>query len=220
MQQTANAAAGTITLWIIEDNEAYRKTTSMLIGQSGDIACTRAFSSCEAALEALKKEAAPDVFLVDVALPGMTGIEGISRIRAVAPQAQCVVLTVFDDDDKIFRAICAGASGYLLKTAGIEEIAAAIREVNQGGAPMSSRIARRVLEIFNRFAPKENSYALSPKEKLILELSAKDFSKKQIADKLNLSFHTVDTHLRHIYKKLHVHSSAGAVAKALKERLF
>lgn len=191
----------------------------MLLNELPDISCPRAFPSSEGALTALQENAAPDVFLVDVALPGMNGIEGIKRIKTIAPQSQAIVLTVFDDDDKIFRAICAGASGYLLKTSSMEEIAASVRQVLQGGAPMSSRVARRVLAIFSRYAPKENTCALTPKEKMILELLARDFGKKQIAEELQISFHTVDAHLRHIYKKLHVHSSAGAVAKALKEGL-
>lgn len=191
----------------------------MLLNELPDISCPRAFPSSEEALNALRVGAAPDVFLVDVALPGMNGIEGIKKIKAIAPQSQAIVLTVFDDDDKIFRAICAGASGYLLKTCSMEEIAASVRQVLEGGAPMSSRVARRVLEIFSRYAPKENTCALTPKEKMILELLARDFGKKQIAEELQISFHTVDAHLRHIYKKLHVHSSAGAVAKALKEGL-
>lgn len=207
------------TVWIIEDNDAYRRTTSLLLNQADDLRCERSFPSVEETLEALKEEKAPDVFLVDVALPGMSGIEGIKRIKASHPAAQAVVLTVFDDDDKIFRAICAGASGYLLKTAGIEEIISSIREVLNGGAPMSPRIARRALEMFTRYVPAESEFELTPKEKKVLELLAADCGKKQIAEELQLSIHTVDAHLRHIYKKLHVHSSAGAVAKALKQGL-
>src|SRR5690606_26504429 len=119
-------------------------------------------------------------FLVDVALPGMSGIEGIKQIRALCPHAQTVVLTVFDDDDKIFRALCAGASGYLLKTAQMEEIVASIRQAAEGGAPMSGQVARRVLNIFTKYAPSENSYSLTAKEKAVLELLARDFSKKQM----------------------------------------
>jgi DNA-binding NarL/FixJ family response regulator len=206
-------------VWIIEDNDAYRRTTALLLNQCADIHCPRTFPSCEETLVALEHESGPDVFLVDVALPGMSGIEGIKWLKALRPETQAVVLTVFSDDDKIFRAICAGASGYLLKTAGINEIIASVRQVLEGGAPMSSPVARRVLEIFSRYAPRENSYALTAKEKSVLELLARDFGKKQIAAELNISFHTVDAHLRHIYKKLHVHSSAGAIAKALKEGL-
>src|SRR5690606_38713979 len=117
-----------LTARIIEDNEAYRKTTSLLLNQSEGISCPRAFASCEAPLEALRTEPPADVFLVDVALPGMSGIEGIKKIKELYPEVLTVVLTVFDDDDKIFRALCAGASGYLLKTAQMEEIVASIRQ--------------------------------------------------------------------------------------------
>jgi DNA-binding NarL/FixJ family response regulator len=207
------------TVWIIEDNDAYRATTALLLNESPDVACSRAFPSAETALLAFQKDLPPEVILVDVALPGISGIEAIRRIKTVRPETLAIVLTVFADDEKIFRAICAGASGYLLKTAPIDEIIASIRQVLQGGAPMSAPVARRVLEIFSRYAPKENSYALTDKERAVLELLARDFGKKQIAAELGISFHTVDAHLRHIYKKLHVHSSAGAVAKALKAGL-
>ena len=217
--KTIENPAKTRAVWIIEDNDAYRRTTCALLNECGDISCPRAFSSCEEALEALQRGEAPEVFLVDVQLPGMNGIEGIKQIKSIAPGAQAVVLTVFDDDDKIFRAICAGASGYLLKTASIDEIISSVRQALAGGAPMSGRIAKRTLEMFTRFAPKENASQLTPKEKKVLELLAADYGKKQIADALEMSFYTVDAHLRHIYKKLHVHSSAGAVAKALKEGL-
>lgn len=207
------------SVWIIEDNDAYRRTTALLLNETPDLACERTFPACEEALACLTGNAGPDVVLVDVALPGMSGIEGIQRIKAIRRETLAVVLTVFGDDDKIFRAICAGASGYLLKTARIEEITNSIRQVLEGGAAMSAPVARRVLDIFSRYAPRENTYALTEKEKRVLELLAGDLGKKQIAAELGLSFHTVDAHLRHIYKKLHVHSSAGAVAKALKERL-
>jgi DNA-binding NarL/FixJ family response regulator len=217
--QTVSSAPKLSVVWIIEDNDAYRRTTRTLLNECRDMTCERTFSSCEEALEALQAGTAPDVFLVDVALPGINGIEGIKRIKAIAPDAQALVLTVFDDDDKIFRAICAGASGYLLKTAGIDEIITSVREVLAGGAPMTGSIAKRTLQMFTKFAPKENSSQLTPKEKKVLELLAADYGKKQIADALEMSFYTVDAHLRHIYKKLHVHSSAGAVAKALKDGL-
>jgi DNA-binding NarL/FixJ family response regulator len=206
-------------VWLIEDNDAYRRTTALLLNECHDLRCEHTFPACEEALARLSHERGPDVFLVDVALPGMSGIEGIKRIKAIRADSLAVVLTVFGDDDRIFRAICAGASGYLLKTAQFDEIIGSVRQVLEGGAPMSAPVARRVLEIFSRYAPKENNYALTEKEKAVLELLARDFGKKQIAAELGISFHTVDAHLRHIYKKLHVHSSAGAVAKALKERL-
>jgi DNA-binding NarL/FixJ family response regulator len=217
--QTIDNQSKVSSVWIIEDNDAYRRTTCTLLNECSDIACARTFASCEEAIEALQTGESPDVLLVDVALPGISGIDGIKQIKALAPEAQAVVLTVFDDDDKIFRAICAGASGYLLKTAGMDEIIASVRQAIAGGAPMSGRIAKRALQMFTRFAPKETSSQLTPKEKKVLELLAADYGKKQIADALEMSFYTVDAHLRHIYKKLQVHSSAGAVARALKDGL-
>jgi DNA-binding NarL/FixJ family response regulator len=130
------------------------------------------------------------------------------------------MLTAFDDSDKIFRAICAGASGYLLKTAPIERIVEAIEEALRGGAPLTPQVAQSVLRMFATLAQPAQDYGLTAREKKILELMTQGLIKKEIADRLGVSYHTVDTHLRNIYTKLHVHSRTGAVAKAIKERLF
>jgi len=130
------------------------------------------------------------------------------------------MLTVFDDHDKIFKAICAGASGYLLKTSPVEKIIESIREAQDGGAPMTPRVARSVLDMFSRSSPPHQDYGLTAREQKILELMTQGLIKKEIADQLTLSYHTVDTHLRNIYSKLHVHTRTGAVSKALKEKLF
>jgi DNA-binding NarL/FixJ family response regulator len=135
------------------------------------------------------------------------------------PGTSLVILTVFEDDDKIFRAICAGASGYLLKTAPVRDIAAAIRDTLDGGSPMNSRVARRVLAMFSSFAPEQKNYGLTAREKEILQFMVAGHIKKEIADRMSLSVHTVNTHMRHIYEKLHVTTGTGAVAKALQERL-
>jgi len=127
---------------------------------------------------------------------------------------------VFDDDDKIFKAICAGASGYLLKTSPVEKIVDSIHEVHNGGAPMTPRVAHSVLEMFGRLSTPRQDYNLTSRETKILELMTQGLIKKEIAERLDLSYHTVDTHLRNIYTKLHVHTRTAAVAKALKERLF
>ena len=133
-----------------------------------------------------------------------------------------IVLTVYDDHDKVFDALCAGASGYLLKNSAGERVGDAINEVLQGGAPMNPRVARMVLEVFTRqqLATRKTDYGLTPREKEVLEWMVKGMIKKEIADKLGLSYHTVNNQLRSIYQKLHVHTRGGAVAKALKERLF
>jgi DNA-binding NarL/FixJ family response regulator len=209
-----------ITVWLIEDNATFRRALIRALDQEEGFRCLGGFGSCEDAFDALSRQPAPRAVLLDVGLPGMSGIEGIPRLRECAPQAAIIVLTVFEDEDKIFRAICAGASGYLLKTAPVEEIARAIRDALAGGAPMNGRIARRVLDMFARFAPmRGDDYGLTPRETQILEAMVKGKTKKEIAALLNLSFHTVDTHLRNIYQKLEVNTRTGAVAKALKEKL-
>ena len=190
------------------------------IDQIADLHCARSFATCEEALTALKKEPAPEVILCDVGLPGMDGITGISAIKAVSPQTRIIMLTVHDDYRKVFGAICAGASGYLLKDASEEAITDAIHEVLNGGAPMNPRVARLVLEMFARQnAPRQDKYGLSARENEILELMVKGLIKKEIAEQMGISYHTVNNHLRSIYEKLHVHTRAGAVAKALEERL-
>jgi DNA-binding NarL/FixJ family response regulator len=162
---------------------------------------------------------APDLILLDVGLPGMSGLDGIRLIKERSPNALVVILTVFEDDDKVFSAICAGAAGYLLKTSSVTEITQAVRDALAGGSPMTSRIARRVLDMFSKLAPKQSDYGLSDREKEILQLMTTGLIKKEIANRLTLSVHTVDTYLRRIYEKLEVNTRTGAVAKALKEGL-
>lgn len=206
-------------IWLVEDNAVFRRSLVRCLQQMEGLHCARDFGTCEAALAALIHEPAPDVVLIDVGLPGMDGLEGIQRIRAASPRTSVIVLTVFEDDEKIFRAICAGASGYLLKTSTLDEIAAAIRESLAGGSPINSRIARRMLEMFTRLAPVQKDYGLTDREKQILQSLVEGKTKKEIANVLDLSVHTVDSHLRRIYGKLEVNTCTGAVAKALKEGL-
>lgn len=184
------------------------------------LVCAHAFGRCEDVLAALEREPAPDVLLLDVGLPGMNGIEGTRRIKARAPATQVIMLTVYDDHEKVFQALCAGASGYLLKTADVEAIIGAIEQVLAGGAPMNPRVARLVLDMFTHLAvPPRKDYGLSPREREILEWMVQGLIKKEIAERCGLSYHTVDNHLRSIYTKLHVHTRSGAVAKAVTERL-
>lgn len=207
------------SIWIIEDHAAFRRTLVRVLNAEDGLQCTRGFDSCEKALAALADDDAPDAILLDVGLPGMSGLEGIRLIKQRSPQTLVVVLTVFEDDDKVFSAICAGAAGYLLKTSSAAEITQAVRDALAGGSPMTSRIARRVLDMFSRLAPKQSDYGLSDREKEILQLMVTGLIKKEIADRLTLSVHTVDTYLRRIYEKLEVNTRTGAVAKALKEGL-
>jgi DNA-binding NarL/FixJ family response regulator len=215
-----SAAEPRITVWLIEDNETFRNTVARILDQVPSLECTRRFSNAEEVLDALVDGAVADVILLDVELPGMNGIEAVKRIKSISPSTRVIMLTVFDSHDKIFKAICAGASGYLLKTSSAEKIVESIQEAHAGGAPMTPQVARSVLEMFARLAPPHQDYGLTAREQEILELMTRGLIKKEIADQLSLSYHTVDTHLRNIYTKLHVHTRTGAVAKALKERLF
>ena len=206
-------------LWLIEDNATFRSSLARGLERTGRFVCGGSFGSAEAAIAAAVGAAPPAAVLIDVGLPGMDGIEAMRDLGRRLPGASLIVLTVFEDEEKIMRAICAGAQGYLLKTSPVEEIAAAIDEVRAGGSPMNSRIARRVLELFSRLVPQQKNYGLTAREKEILQLMVDGHIKKEIAARIGLSVHTVNTHMRNIYDKLQVNTVNGAVAKALKERL-
>ncbi len=220
---SANAAEpADIDVWIVEDNANLRTTIAELLAQRPGIRCTLAAESCEVALDALNRGEPPQVILMDIGLPGMDGIEGTRRIRAISPATHVVVLTVKEADNTVFEALCAGASGYLLKPATGERIVEAVRTACTGGAPMNAFIARKVLDMFTDVARPRGSpggYGLTDREREILRLLCEEKTQKKIAATLFLSPHTVDTHLRNIYSKLHVHSRTGAVGKALRERL-
>lgn len=210
-------------VWLIEDNATLRQTVARAIDTLAGFRCAGQFQCCEDALTRLGSaaDAKPDIVLLDVGLPGMSGLDGIALIKQAAPRTQVVILTVFDDDDKIYRAICAGASGYLLKGAPLDDLAAALDEVSRGGSPMTPRVARRVLEMFSRLAPRETALAgLSPRERQIIEGMVDGLTNKEIAERLGLSAHTTDGYTRAIYEKLHVNTRSGAVAKAMRDRLF
>ncbi len=211
-----------IEVWLIEDNASYRRSVARAIDSEAGMTCNGDFDSFEAARERFESGDGPDVVLLDVGLPGIDGIEALGEIRKLHAAANVIILTVFDDHDKIFRALCAGASGYLLKTSKVEEIAAAIRQAMEGGAPMTPKVASRVLKFFSKqpAARKENSgYDLTAREQEILALMSEGLIKKEIADRLDISSHTVSTHLRSIYEKLHVNTNTGAVAKAIREEI-
>lgn len=218
-KRNISASPDAIDLWIIEDDSLYRETIEKLLNDTPGMQCTSTFSTCEAALKTLDKEDAPVIVLMDIGLPGMDGIEGVKRIKAISPSTDILMLTIHEEDEKVFRAICSGANGYLLKSSSGEEIIHAINEVLEGGAPMNAQIARRVLDMFANLAAPKGEYGLTDREKEILKLLTDGLTKKGIADKLFLSFFTIDTHLKNIYAKLHVHTRSGAVAKVLKEHL-
>lgn len=207
-------------IWLVEDNPLFASGVRRVVESLDGMACGGSFSSVEDALEALGGSDAPDVILLDVQLPGMDGIHALASFRKFAPKARVIILTVFDDSDKIFRAVCAGASGYILKSSGIGKIGDAIRQVMEGGAPMTPGVAKKVLDAFANMEPPHDGndeYHLTDRECDILRLMADGLSKKEIADSLNISSHTVSAHLRRVYVKLHVNTNTGAVAKALRE---
>jgi DNA-binding NarL/FixJ family response regulator len=206
-------------LWVVEDDALYRKTISQLLHEVEGIRCDHSFSRCEDALRALDTEPAPDVILMDLGLPGMNGIEGTKRVREISPATRVIILTIHEDNEKIFDALCAGASGYLLKSSPPEEIEHAMMEVLRGGAPINAQIARKMLAMFTRLAGPSSPNPLTVREREILKLMVDGLTKKQIAEQIILSYHTIDTHIKNIYAKLQVHTRGGAVAKALTDRL-
>jgi len=209
----------TIHLWIIEDHKTYGERLARALNRLDGIACTQRFTACEDAFAALGTEPAPQVLLLDVGLPGMNGIEGITRLRQLAPNTAIVILTVFEEDDKIFRAICAGAAGYLLKTSNTEDIAAAIRSAAAGGSPINPHIARRVLEMFSKANVPQKDYGLTPRELDILKLLVSGSTIKDAAAQLGIGYYTADEYIRSVYVKLQVRSRGSAIAKAVKEGL-
>lgn len=218
LDTTSHSPAQAVNIWLVEDNETYRGAIARTLDHAPGLRCTGAFGSCEDALRRLRQDHPPEVILLDIGLPGQSGLEGIPQFKALSPATHVIILTVFEDSDKIFNAICAGASGYLLKSSPGDKIAQAIREVLGGGAPMTPQIARSVLSLFARLSGPPPEQGLSQREKETLEFLVQGLTTKEIADRIGLSIHTVDTHLRNIYRKLNVHSRAGAVAKALQAK--
>lgn len=208
-----------LIVWVVDDNAGFAKNLAELLDLTDGLRCGRVFKSCETLLDALQTEFPPEVILMDIGLPGMSGIEGIKRIKAIAPSTQAIMLTVFEDSDNIFRAISAGASGYLHKSATLEEIISSLNGILVGGVPMNPHIARKILEMFSRLSTSVTDYGLTAREKEVLQLLVDGLSKRNISEKLFVSFHTVDTHLRNIYAKLQVNSRSGAIAKVLKEHV-
>ena len=212
-----------LRVWLVEDNEIYRRGLVRSIESTAGMTCSGEFEIAEAALDKLGGQETPDVILLDVGLPGMDGLAALERIREGSPSSRVVILTVFDDSDKIFKAVCSGANGYLLKTASGDEVVDAIRQAAQGGAPMGAGVAARVLTLFAKLAQaratEPSDYGLSPRETEVLALMADGLVNKEIASQLGVSVHTVTNHIRSIYAKLHVNTNTGAVAKAIREGL-
>jgi DNA-binding NarL/FixJ family response regulator len=210
---------GALGVVIIEDVRDVRDGLSVLINGTTGFRCIAAYRTMEDALARVSADGT-NVILTDIGLPGMSGINGIRELRARMPEVPILALTVYDSDDQVFRALCAGASGYLLKNTPPARLLESLREVAAGGAPMSPEVARRVLRLFRDFVPPvQASYRLTPQEHELLKLLVDGHHKKTAAAELGISVNTVSFHLKHIYEKLQVHSKTEAVAKALRERL-
>ena len=213
----------TVRVWLVEDHELLRKSLLRLCVPARGLECQHAFGDAESMLDELRgmtsEEDLPQVLLLDVGLPGRSGLEVIGEVHAHAPECRVAILTVFENEKKIGAAISAGACGYLLKTARPAEIVAAIHEAGEGGSPMSPAVATRVVQLLASLTKKSPPVSLSPREQEILKLIVEGLTAKEIADRLDVSIHTTDTHTRHMFKKLGVHSRAAAVARAIRDRL-
>jgi DNA-binding NarL/FixJ family response regulator len=204
---------------LVEDDPAVREGLALLINRSEDCRATHVFGSMEEALEGIGVDP-PHVALVDIGLPGMSGIDGIRLLRQRYPPLLLLMLTVHGDDERIFQAMCAGACGYLLKKTPPERIVDCLRDIVAGGAPMSPEVARRIVELFRECQPSQQTFChLSPQESRLLKLLGEGHHYKTAAAEMGISVHTVRFHLRSVYSKLEVHSKSEAVAKALRERL-
>lgn len=205
-----------ITVSLVEDNDQLRGTLSRVLGRVEGLEFLRAYANAEDALAGLPQDR-PDVVLMDINLPGLNGVECVRRLKPLVPGTQILMLTVYEDTDNIFKALAAGATGYLLKRTPRAELIEAIRDVRQGGSPMTAHIARKVVQSFQRVGasprPTEN---LSAREQQVLDCLSQGLIYKEIADKLGISYETVHTYIRRIYEKLQVRTRTEAVAKFLR----
>lgn len=208
-----------ISVAVIEDEREVREGVAVLINGTEGCRCVGEYRSMEEALARLVKQA-PDAILVDIGLPGMSGIEGIRILKERFPTLTLLAFTVYDDDENIFEALCAGASGYLLKNTAPARLLESLREVVSGGAPMSPEVARKVIKLFREVRPPHRvDHQLTPQETEIVRLLVEGHSYKTAAAELGISLNTVSFHLRNVYTKLQVHSKSEAVSKALRNQI-
>jgi DNA-binding NarL/FixJ family response regulator len=218
MRDVSGEVGQVVSVVIVEDQHDLRHGLSALIGGFPGFACTGAYTSMEDALRAMARTP-PAIALIDLGLPGMSGIDGIAQIRRWHPSVLALVLTVHDDDDRIFEALCAGAAGYLLKTTPPARLLQALQEVVSGGSPMSPEIARRAIALFRHLrSPRNDEHSLTPHEARLLQFLSEGYSYRTAARRLQVSVSTIAFHMRNIYRKLEVHSKAEAVAKAIRQR--
>ncbi len=218
-EATTSLQPAIIKVAIVEDRREIRDALTMLINGTDGFRCCGAYRTMEEALDKIKGEV-EDVVLCDIGLPGMSGIEGIRILKERYPNLLLLMLSVYDDDERIFDALCAGACGYLLKRTSPARLIECLKEAVQGGAPMSPEVARRVVALFRDIRPPERAdYQLTPHETRLLKLLVEGHNYKTAAAELGVSFHTIHFHVRNIYEKLQVHSKSEAVAKAMRERL-
>ncbi|MGJ8655208.1 MAG: response regulator [Akkermansiaceae bacterium] len=204
-----------IITWIVEDDASYRRTLKSLFNNEDSIHCSRVFPSCIDMFDALKTHGHPDLILMDLGLPGMNGVEGIRKLAILASDVAVIVITVFQEKEKVLEALDAGAAGYLLKTATGAEIIQGIQQVFHGAAALSPAVAKIVLDEMRKPTSNEE-FNLTEREHEVLHLLAADHSIKEIAAQLGVSRRTAAFHLENIYRKLQVHSQSGAVAKAFR----
>jgi len=209
-----------IKVAVFEDNSNMREGLFQLINGSNGFICTGAFPNCDDLVNRIGKSS-PDVIVMDIEMPGISGIEGVRQVKELFPEIKVLMETIFEDDEKIFDSICAGAEGYILKNTPPVEILKAIKEVYEGGSPMTPTIANRVLKMVKSQQPSgsKNIFNLTEREKEILSCLVEGMSYKLIAAECSISIDTVNVHIKNIYKKLQVHSKSEAVAKALKKNL-
>ena len=216
---TNDGPVAPLTVAIIEDHQKFREALEFLLNNTPGYQCVGSYRSIEETLDKIKYHL-PEVVLVDIGLPGMSGVEGVRILKERFPSMIFLMNTVYDDDERIFQALCAGASGYLLKKTPSEKLLESLREAIAGGAPMSPEVARRVLALFRQVRPSgHGDYQLTPHELRLLRLIVEGHSYKTAAAKLNVSVKTISFHLQRIYEKLQVHSKSEAVAKAFRNGL-
>ncbi len=208
-----------VTIAIVEDIRDIREGLATLINFTDGFSCIGSYRSMEEAMPRILANA-PDVLLSDIGLPGIDGIEGIRRLKAELPEMSVLMITVFDDDERIFDALCAGATGYLLKRTPPAKLLENIREAVSGGAPMSPEVASRVIKLFREIRPATRiDHDLTPHETRLLKLLVDGHNYTTAAEELGVSYNTIKFHMRHIYEKLQVHSKSEAVSLALKSRI-